>query len=476
MLGIFIKPTSLPLPIHFPIMSHPVNRLLHPTDIAPLAVFRILMGLLMSAEGFGAILTGWVRANYVDAPFAFNFIGFDFLEVLVGPQAYLIYGALGVAGLGIALGYRYRLSIGLYTVIWAAVYFGQKTSYNNHYYLLLLMCILLWIVPANRFESLDVRQGRTNAENTTPYLHIFVFKFLLLIVYVYAAFAKLYPDWLDGTTVRIFLSSKSDWPVLGPLTGNDAFIYAIAYGGILFDFFVIPALWYRKTRPWAFGVSIFFHLFNSIVFQIGIFPYMMLITSVLFFDASTIRRVFRIGPAKVIEPEISKTESLVSPGKMAFLIVFFGIMVALPLRHFFIPGCVHWTEEGHRLAWHMMLRSKYGYIEFIVKKPDDSAVRIHPADYMSEKMANGMATRPDIIWQYAQRLKKEFRDRGEGPVEIYAVSQVSLNGYRLRPLIDPEADLAETRWRFFGHQPWIVRNPDLDGNTCRWINDLQPID
>ncbi len=455
-------------------MAQKANRLLRSTDIAPLAVFRILMGLLMSTEGFGAIVTGWVRTNYVEAPFTFHFIGFDFLDILNGPQAYLVYGALGVAGFGIAMGYRYRLSIGLYTVLWAAVYYGQKTSYNNHYYLLLLMCILLWMVPAHRFASMDVRQGRTAGTNTTAYLNIFVFKFLLLIVYVYAAIAKIYPDWLDGTTVRIFLSSKSDWPILGPLTGNDTFIYAIAYGGILFDFFVIPALWYRKTRPWAFGVSIFFHLFNSVVFQIGIFPYMMLITSVLFFDAATIRRVFRIGPANPMATKISLNDRLISPAKMAFLIVFFGVMIALPMRHLFILGCVHWTEEGHRLAWHMMLRSKYGVIDFTVKKPDGSTVRIHPRDHMSDKMANSMATRPDMIWQYAQRLKTEYEELGEGPVSVFADSKVSLNGRKLQPLIDPEADLAGVDWHFFGHQPWIVLNPDLEGNTCRWNDELKP--
>lgn len=446
-------------------MAHPALRLFRPVDIAPLAVFRILMGLLMAAEGFGAILTGWVRANYVDAPFAFHFIGFDFLDVLVGPQAYAVYASLGFAGLGVAFGYRYRWSIGLYTVLWAAVYYGQKTSYNNHYFLLLLMCILLWIVPVHRFTSLDVKAGRATPTSHTAYLNVFVFKLLLLIVYVYAAIAKIYPDWLDGTTVGIFLSSKADWPVLGPWVDNPVFIYLIAYGGILFDLLVIPALWYRKTRPYAFAVSILFHLFNSVVFQIGIFPYMMLITSVLFFDSSTIRRVFRISPRSSSTAK-SPIVAHVSAVKVAFLTAFFVAMVVLPLRHLYFPGCVHWTEEGHRMAWHMMLRSKYGYLDFLVKKPDGSTERIHPKHRMSNKMANKMATRPDMIWQYAQRIEEEYAARGVSPVRVFAESRVSLNGRKTHPLVDPSVDLAAASWHPFSPQPWILPHPELSGEHC----------
>ncbi|MCA1761865.1 MAG: HTTM domain-containing protein [Cryomorphaceae bacterium] len=436
------------------------NFLFQKRDIAPLAVYRILMGTLMAAEGFGAILTGWVRRNYVEADFTFNFIGFDFLQIIVGPQAYAIYATLGVLGVAVALGYRYRLAILAYTVLWAAVYLGQKTSYNNHYYLLLIMCGIFCFLPAHKFASLDVKQGRVEKTITTPYWHIWIFKILLLIVYTFASLAKIYPDWLDGTTVGIFLSSKADMPVIGLLSDSDWFIYLIAYGGIFFDLLVIPALWWKPTRKLAFGVSIFFHLFNSIVFKIGIFPYMMLIASVLFFDAKTIRKLFFRNAINTDELSMAVP---IRTGITKWTIgLFLTLMLALPIRHFFYPGSSHWTEEAHRLSWHMMLRSKWGTIYYEVKDEEGKVIeRVYPSNRIWDKRARKLATRPDMAWQYAQRLSAEYRDKNMN-VTVHAHAAASLNGRPVAPIIDPNVDLASVEWSHFKHSDWILPHPDLD--------------
>lgn len=429
-------------------------------DIAPLAVYRILMGVLMAAEGFGAILTGWVRRNYVETDFTFNFIGFDFLQVIVGLQAYAIYATIGVLGVCVALGYRYRIAIIVYTILWAAVYLGQKTSYNNHYYLLLIMCGIFCFLPAHKFASLDVKQGRVKKSITTAYWHIWIFKILLLIVYTFAALAKIYPDWLDGTTVGIFLSSKADMPLIGSLSDSEWFIYLISYGGIFFDLLVIPALWWKPTRKFAFGVSIFFHLFNSIVFRIGIFPYMMLIASVLFFDAKKIRKLFFRNRIDLNEVELDKPNHInITKGAIG---IFLAVMLILPVRHFFYPGSSHWTEEAHRLSWHMMLRSKWGNIHYEVRDSDGQLLEyVYPANRMWDKRARKIATRPDMAWQYAQRLADEYGAKYM-EVAIHARTAASLNGRPVAPLIDPEIDLAKVKWSHFKHSDWILPHPDLN--------------
>ena len=453
-------------------VAEKINAFLYrPVDIAPLAVFRVLMGILAAAEGWGAIMTGWVRANYVDVSYNFNFIGFEFLHVLIGPQAYAIYFLLGAAGLGIAFGYRYRLSVAVYTVLWAAVYFGQKTSYNNHYYLLLLMCILLLIVPAHRAVSLDVRNGRVAPAQAVPYWSKWIFKILLLIVYTYAAIAKLYPDWLSGKAVEIFLSSRTHYPIIGPLCGERWFIMLISYGGIVFDFLVVPALWWRPTRGFAFVVSIGFHIFNSVVFHIGIFPYMMLICTVLYFDQAVIRKLFfrraplwAGTPAGLLLPsrsgaEIDKTKKVFLE---VFLFGFIALMVLLPLRPFIYPGSPHWSEEGHRLSWHMMLRSKSGTVYYVIKDSEGVPLKaVHPAKELPHKQARSMATRPDKIWQYAQKLGDEYSELTSDTVQVYARSKVSLNGRPFYPMIDPEADLYAAEWSHIRPSPWILPHPEL---------------
>ena len=80
-------------------------------DNSPLIIFRIFFGLLIAAEGFGAIATGWVRRTFIEAKFNFNFIGFEWLEPLPGLGMYFYFAIMGVLGLCIALGYKYRFSM-----------------------------------------------------------------------------------------------------------------------------------------------------------------------------------------------------------------------------------------------------------------------------------------------------------------------------------------------------------------------------
>lgn len=440
-------------------MKEGLNRFLFKQkDIAPLVVFRIGIGLLMAAEGFGAILTGWVSDVFVEPAFTFNFIGFDFLQVIVGPQAYLIYFLLGVFGLLVALGWYYRLAVFCYLILWSSVYFAQKSAYNNHYYLLILVVFLLLWVPANRYYSLDLKFGRAIRSLTVSHWCIFIFKFLLAIVYFYAAIAKIYPDWLNAHPVDYWMMNKSDYFIIGPLLAQPWFAWVIAYGGIVFDFFIIPALWWKKTRRPAFIVAIFFHLFNSIIFQIGIFPYMMLIFTVLYFDERKVRRLFFRN-----EPELNYEAEVVLPARKnryiagTILGLFFALQIALPTRHYFYPGLVHWTEEGHRLSWHMMLRSKSGNLQYVVKdKSNKLNTIVFPEKELSPKQARSLASRPDMIWQYAQRLKSKYENEGYEDVEVYARSRATLNGRPWQNFIDPEVNLADVEWKRFEHSEWIL--------------------
>jgi vitamin K-dependent gamma-carboxylase-like protein len=46
-----------------------------------------------------------------------------------------------------------------------------------------------------------------------------------------------------------------------------------------------------------------------------------------------------------------------------------AFQVLFPLRHFLIPGNVYWTEEAQRFSWHMMLKNKIGETKFLVRDP-----------------------------------------------------------------------------------------------------------
>jgi hypothetical protein len=142
---------------------------------------------------------------------------------------------------------------------------------------------------------------------------------------------------------------------------------------------------------------------------------------------------------------------------LTFLSVFFLLQIALPVRHFLYPGNVHWTEEAHRMAWHMMLRTKAGRIHYLVKDPlSGESWRVDPKDYLAPKQSERIATRPDMIWQFAQRLAREYRGKGHASVEVYAFTRVSMNGRPYQPLVDSTVDLAKAEWTWFRPLDWLV--------------------
>jgi hypothetical protein len=261
-------------------------------DNSPLLIFRIFFGILIACECYGAIITGWVRQNLVEPQFTFNFIGFDGLQLLQGPGMYAYFFIMGTLGLAISLGYKYRLSIISFTVLWTGAYLMQKTAYNNHYYLLILISGLMCFFPANADYSLDSKQ---NPSIKKDWMHSYVKWIIILqlfIVYTYASLAKVYGDWLDFSIVRILMLDKAGYYVIGDLLQQPWVHKIMGIFGILFDLLIVPALLWKPTRRVAFFASIFFHIFNSIVFQIGIFPFLSLAFTVFFFEPESIRIIF----------------------------------------------------------------------------------------------------------------------------------------------------------------------------------------
>ena len=160
-------------------------------DNAQLVVFRVFYGLLVCAEAFGALATGWVRRTFVEPKFTFSFIGFEWLQPLPGNGMYVYFAIMGVLGILITLGYKYRFSAFAFAFMWSGVYLMQKTSYNNHYYLLMLLAFIMAMLPANRDISLDSRLNPGFRSHSMFNYIRWIIILQLFIVYTYAAVAKL---------------------------------------------------------------------------------------------------------------------------------------------------------------------------------------------------------------------------------------------------------------------------------------------
>lgn len=430
----------------------------------------------MLTESWGAILTGWVHKNLIDPQFNFPFMDFGWLQPLPGYGMYGYFFVMGCAALGVLLGWRYRWSAILLAICWSGAYFMQKTSYNNHYYLAVLLCWWMVFLPANKRFSLDA--ARTGV---TTYVHRYwvtaFAKTQLLIVFTYGALAKFYPGWLNGDFVEQSFNGKASYWLIGPLLAQDWFQWFITYAAIAFDGLIIPMLWWKPTRRLAFLGLIFFNLFNSAVFHIGIFPYLVLAFTVFFFEPSYIEGLFRV-PKKSVDQEVgygnaseiqeSRTQlnplsSLASSAILLYLIV----QLALPLRHHFIPGDVNWREEGHRLSWRMMLRAKGGYIKLQAVNPvTNQRETIKLKDYLTPKQQRQLATKPDFVYQFVQRLKAHYDAKGWEELEIYVKSsRVYLNGDGPSPLFAKDVDLTKVEWNRWGRNEWVVDRKPVVSNS-----------
>jgi len=433
-----------------------LNKLLFkPIDNSALIVFRILFGLLISIESFGAILSGWVYQAFMEPKFTFSFIGFEWLQPLPGFWMYVYYAIMGICGLMVMVGYKYRWSIISFAILWTGTYFMQKSSYNNHYYLLILLSLFMVTVPANASVSVDSKNKPSLKSSLMPQWCSLIFIVQMFIVYTYASIAKLYLDWLNATAVEILLKSKEDYLIIGNLLQQKGLHYLVAYFGIIFDLLIVPLLLWKRSRKYAFLVAVFFHLFNSIVFQIGIFPYMSLALCIFFFDPKTLRNRF-LKNHKFIESQQSTTVKTTNLIKVLF-VCYFIVQLVLPLRHWVIKDDVLWTEEGHRLSWRMMLRARQGVISFrVIDKQNNQTIPIQLDTYLTNKQQRSFSAKPDMIWQFAQFIKKTYKEEVNRDVMVFVDCQVKINGKSFKPFIDPEVDLASVKWNAFKHSSWIL--------------------
>lgn len=429
-------------------------------DNSPLIIFRIFFGFLLAAESFGSIFTGWIRNVFIDPELHFQHIGFEWLTPFDGNGMLYYYALMGVFGLMVMVGYKYRLSMAAFTLMWTGVYLMQKSAYNNHYYLLILVSFIMIFLPAHRYKSMDSKLNPEIKSLSMPAWCSWVMILQMAIVYFYATIHKFYPDWLDGTFTSIIFEGRRHYPIVGELFSDHRFHLFIAYMGIVFDGLVIPLLLWKRTRNLALLASLVFHLFNSLSLKIGIFPYFALSFAVFFYEPETIRRIFL--KKKPQFTEIGNSDESIRIWRY-ILIPFMIIQVLLPLRHHLIEGDVLWTDEGHRLSWRMMLRSREGSVSFkVVDKKTGKEEIYNLTEKIKGKQLRFVSSHSDGVWQMAQHIKKEYAEKGMD-VAVYADCFVSINNHPYKRYIDNTVDLASVKWDYFKHSPWVILY-DKDGN------------
>ncbi len=397
---------------------------------------------------------------YRSSDLLFKYRYFEWVGLLPGMGLELVYFLMGLGALGVMLGLFYRISAILMTLCFSYIFLLDQAQYLNHFYLAFLFSCLLIFVPANTFWALDAKRNPEIASSVVPNWGRFWLCAQLEIVLVYAGLVKINRDWLNLEPMRLWMTEKSagSMEVFQWLTADWGIAIA-SYGAIVLHLVGAPLLLFQRTRLYALAAYVCFHLTNSLVFNIGIFPWMTIAATLMMFDPDwplqvkqwwssrwgrdsgpklTLNELRRIGPLD------SSSYSHQSGGAVIvfLMVVWLTVQVAVPLRHYFIPGDVAWSEGGHRFSWRMMLRSKRGTIKFVVVKEGERII-VDPSEHLNKQQLWKVTCLPDLIWQYAQFLEAEYSQNGEYNIAVYADALCSLNAREPAPLINRLVDLTD---------------------------------
>ena len=453
-----------------------INRVIQagsqPISPASTAAFRIIFGLFGVAAILRFVANGWVSELYIEPTHHFSYYGFGWVQAWPGWGMYLHFALLGLASLCVALGYRYRLSIAAFFLLFTYVELIDKSSYLNHYYFVSLIGFLMIFLPLNRMASFDSKRLSTSTDSPTiPRAALWILRTQIAMVYVFAGIAKLNPDWLfQAEPLRIWLYNSTDTLLIGPFLREAWVPYAMSWAGAFFDLTIVGWLLWRKTRPYAYAVLVIFHVTTGLLFPpIGMFPWIMTGSALLFFDPDWPPRFLRRlrkpnlrTPPFLPTPKPSTEARTISwPIRLAILlgVLFFAVQVMVPMRHLAYPGNVRWTEEGYRFSWRVLVTEKTGLVKFrVTSRSMEEERRVYPEDFLTPTQVERFSYQPDMILAAAHMVRDDFIAEGHEAVEVRADVLVSYNGRPVSRLIDPEVDLAQVD-PGIGPKHWIQDAP-----------------
>ncbi len=435
-----------------------------PVDAASLAVFRVAFGAMMMTLTVRYFTHGWIREYYLVPTHFFSYYGFAWVRPWPGSGMYVHYALMLAAAACVTMGVWYRPAMIVFGALFTYAHLIDQTNYLNHYFQVTWLCLWMMAMPLDRMLSIRSWRDPAATRPVVPRWMLGAIRFQVGLVYVFGGIAKLRSDWLiHAQPLSLWLAANREFPVLGALFSEKWMAYAFSWAGALFDLTIVLWLSIPRTRAAAYVVVILFHLITAKLFQIGMFPWIMIASAPVMFSPSWPRRWIALAHASThrsIEPapEVGRGLGL-RKRTLAGISVFALFQVLCPLRHWLYPGNALWTEEGFRFAWNVMLMEKSGSVSFDLVEPSSGKKwTLEPTEFLTRYQTKMMSTQPDMILKAAHIAKAIVEEKGHSGVKVYARSAVVLNARRPAPLVDPTVDLSQER-DGFGHKNWILPAP-----------------
>lgn len=424
---------------------------------APLLSFRLIFGMLMIFSTCRFMYLGWIEDHYINPVFHFKYYGFSWIEPLTKTGLYFVHFLMIASALGVMIGKGvwYRISAILLFITFTYTELIDLTYYLNHYYFVSLICFLLIFMPSSISPLFLLENQKVRRSS------IFLLKTQIAILYIYAGLAKINSDWLiEALPLKIWLPAQDEVPILGTIFNWPYTPYIFSWIGMLYDTFIVFFLMYKPTRVFGYLTVIIFHLLTGILFQIGVFPLVMMGIATLFFSENRhsrfIRFIIPIQLPKLIQRNPTK-RIILSHYLMGIYLL---IQILFPWRYVLYTGNLFWNEEGYRFSWRVMLMEKAGTATFYIK--DNHTGRegtVVNSEFLNAHQEKQMSYQPDMILQFAHFLGKHYEKKGVKNPQVRAEVYVTLNARPSRLLIDPKRNLMEVR-DSFKPKDWILAYSD----------------
>ena len=427
-----------------------------------LAFYRICFGFLMFFSITRFASYGWINELYIVPEFHFSYYGFEWLPYPSSFWIYTLFVLAFIGALGIMLGLFYRFSAIIFFLCFTYIELLDKTYYLNHYYFVSLIALILIFLPANSAYSLDKRFGFIKGSSTVPRWTISILIFQITVVYFYAGLAKINYDWvIEAQPLRIWLNGASDWPLVGNLFTQDWVAYFFSWFGLVYDLFIVFFLIVSRTRPIAFSLVFSFHFLTWLLFPIGVFPWVMMVGSLIFLNPETHQKILEriLGRSKDNSRQgVSKLKNIPKVLISAFII----IQLTFPFRFLLYESDLFWKESAYRFGWRVMLMEKAGYANFYIEE-NDASFEIPNTRHLTTFQEKQMSMQPDMILQYAHYLGEIYSDTtmeihghkfNFAAPEVHAEVYVTLNGRTSQLFVDRSVNLMEVPYDL-SERDWV---------------------
>jgi hypothetical protein len=390
------------------------------------------------------------------------------------------------------IGYKYRINAIILFLGITYCFLIDKGHYNNHLYLYSLILLLMTLVEADKYFSIDsyIKKKKDPTFNTDILSwQIWIFRFQFFIVYFYGGLAKLHLDWFKGFPMKFWLNSLSS-----NFTGSAAKFfqsefapYFFSYSGIIFDLSIGFLLLSKRWRKWALIPLITFHVSNHFLWYIGSFPWVMIFTTPIFFSdtffksffdsiSSFLNSIFNKNFTPVTISKFNKPSANLKKTIIVFVSIWITLQCTIPFRRYLYDGHPSWTGQGHLFSWRMMLVDiMHGIsIEFYIPSNNDR-FQVGLENYLNYRQFKKLSRVPMNVIKFTNYLSDEFKSNNPGiEYDIKIIFLKSVNERTPKLVLDSTINYANYPYKPFQSQKcfteWSESNEEPTFNLKKYEN------